>query len=409
MMWSATSARDWQPALPPGPDAFMRLALNAHLLNFGETYRAAGISRYIAGLLRGLQQVDGVNGYTVYVGKTPPTAGLFHADNFSVERSSLPTERPLARVAWEQVAQPLLLAARRPDLLHSLAFVSPLLWTGASVVTIYDLSFLTTPERFHAINRLYLSTMTRVSARRARRVAAISESTRADVIRLLGIDPGRVDVVYPSLEERFRPPGRDDIATFIRRKGLPQRFILHVGTLEPRKNLGKLIRAFAQVHGQDSDLKLVLAGGKGWGCDAIFAAVQEFGLSNEVVFPGYVPVEELPLWYGASTAFAYPSLYEGFGLPVLEALACGAPVVTSNGSSLPEAAGDAALQVDATDVDALAAALVRLVSDEALRANLRQRGLVHAGRFTTERMGREMVRVYDRAVAAGPADRAKIE
>ena len=405
-MWSAPFARAWRPATPLGPDAFMQLALNAHLLNFGDSYRAAGISRYIAGLLRALQQVDSVNSYTVYVGKTPLPAGLFHAGNFRAAPSSLPTVHPLARIAWEQVAQPLLLAARRPALLHSLAFVSPLLWTGASVVTIYDLSFLMTPERFHTANRLYLSALTRVSARRARRVVAISESTRADVIRLLGVDPGRVDVVRPSLEERFRPASQGSIAAFVKRKGLPQRFILYVGTLEPRKNLGALIRAFAQVQRRDSSLTLVLAGGKGWGYDAIFSAVRESGLADRVVLPGYVPAEELPLWYGAAAAFAYPSLYEGFGLPVLEALACGAPVVTSNGSSLPEAAGDAALQVDATDVEALAAALVRLISDEALRADLRQRGLTHAARFTSERMGREMVRVYDQAVAAGPADRA---
>jgi glycosyltransferase involved in cell wall biosynthesis len=189
---------------------------------------------------------------------------------------------------------------------------------------------------------------------------------------------------------------------------LPQRFVLYVGTLEPRKNLGTLIRAFAQVHRQDSSLKLALAGGKGWGYDAIFQAVRESGLAGEVLFPGFVPPDELPLWYGAAAAFAYPSLYEGFGLPVLEALACGAPVVTSDGSSLPEAAGDAALQVDATDVDALAGALGRLLTDAALRADLRQRGLTHAARFTAERMGREMVRVYEQAASAGPADRAAI-
>jgi glycosyltransferase involved in cell wall biosynthesis len=377
----------------------MQLALSAHLLDFGGSYRAAGISRYIAGLLRGLQQVDLVNGYTVYVGKTPLPAGLFHAGNFRVAQSRIDTRRPPVRIVWEQVALPLLLAARRPTLLHSQAFVSPLLWPGASVVTVYDLSFLTTPERFHTANRLYLSNLTRVSARRARRVVAISESTRADAIRLLGIDPGQVDVVCPSLDESIRPPDPADLAAFVRRKGLPERFVLYVGTLEPRKNLGTLIRAFARVHLQDPGLRLVLAGGKGWGYEQVFTAVRESNLSGEVLFPGYVPPEELPLWYGAAAAFAYPSLYEGFGLPVLEALACGAPVVTSNGSSLPEAAGDAALQVDATDAEALAEALVRLLSDGPLRAELRQRGLTHAARFTSERMGREMVRVYERAVS----------
>ena len=231
----------------------MQLALNAHLLDFGDSYRAAGISRYIAGLLRGLQQADAVNDYSVYVGKTPLPAGMFRSGGpagslggkFRALHSRFDTRGPLARILWEQGAQPLLLAASRPDLLHSLAFVSPLLWRGASVVTIYDLSFLTTPDRFHTANRLYLSALTRVSARRARRVVAISESTRADVVRLLGVDPARVDVVPPSLEVRFRPADPADVAAFARRKGLPGRFVLFVGTLEPRKNLGTLVRAFA--------------------------------------------------------------------------------------------------------------------------------------------------------------------
>ena len=148
---------------------------------------------------------------------------------------------------------------------------------------------------------------------------------------------------------------------------------------------------------------MILAGGKGWGYDTIFKAVEDAGLGGEVLFPGFVPPEDLSLWYGAAAAFAYPSLYEGFGLPVLEALACGAPVVTSNGSSLPEAAGDAALLVDATDAEALAAALARLLTDEALRDELRKRGLVHAARFTEERMGRQMVQVYEQAVSCQQA------
>ncbi len=375
----------------------MELALNAHLLDFGGTYRAAGISRYIAGLLRGLQQVDVVNGYIVYLDKTPLPAGLFHAGNFRAAQSRLATGRPLVRIAWEQVAQPVLLARSRPTLLHSMAYASPLLWNGPTVVTVYDLSFLTAPERFRVPNRLYLSNLTRLSARRARRVVAISESTRADVVRLLGIEPERVDVVQPSLEEIFRPAEPSELSAFVRRKDLPRRFVLYVGTLEPRKNLGTLIGAFTRLHQEDPGLKLVLAGGKGWGYDAIFAQVREAGLNGEVVFPGFVPAEELPLWYGSAAVFAYPSLYEGFGLPVLEALACGAPVVTSACSSLPEAAGDAALLVDATDAGALALALERLLADESLRAGLRERGLAHAARFTARRMGSEMVRVYERA------------
>ncbi len=378
--------------LPDNPTHFMHIALNAHLLYFGESYRAAGISRYISGLIQGLQAVDGQNRYTVLLGNQPPPAGFFHAPGFRAAPTRLPTHRPPVRILWEQLVQPWVLAGQRPDLLPSLAFVSPLAWWGPSVVTIYDLSFLLYPERFQAANRLYLSTLTRLSARRARRVVAISQSTRADVVRLLGLPAERVSVVPPALEPQFRPQSPAAVADFRRQHDLPDAFILYLGTLEPRKNLTILLAALAD--GQLADHRLVIAGGKGWFYQTIFEAVQRLGLQERVTFAGFVPFVDLPLWYAAADLFVYPSLYEGFGLPVLEALACGTPVVCSNVSSLPEAAGDAALLVDPTDPAALAAAMHRLLADNSLRRDLQGRGLAHAARFSPAEMGRRMMDVY---------------
>ena len=188
-------------------------------------------------------------------------------------------------------------------------------------------------------------------------------------------------------------------AAFRQRRGLPERFVLFVGTLEPRKNLARLVEAFARV--RDGRVGLVLAGGKGWLYDELFARVEALGLSRGVILPGYVKNDELPLWYNAAIGLVYPSLYEGFGLPVLEAQACGTPVLTSNVSSLPEAAGDASSMVDPYDVEELAAGLDRLLTDELLRHELRERGLAHAKQFSWPRTARETARVYRRALTEG--------
>ena len=187
---------------------------------------------------------------------------------------------------------------------------------------------------------------------------------------------------------------------------MPQRFVLHLGTLEPRKNLARLVEAFARARQQlpeCDDLKLVLAGGKGWDYDDIFATVERLGLQEHVLFPGYVADADLPWFYRAATVFAYPSLLEGFGLPVLEAMACGTPVITSAVSSLPEVAGDAALLVDPMSVDALADALVRVLSDAALAGKMRRKGLLQAGRFSWQRTAAETVAVYRAALDGGRA------
>jgi glycosyltransferase involved in cell wall biosynthesis len=383
----------------------MRIALNAHLLSFAATYRGAGISRSIANLLRGLQVVDAENEYTVFLGTRQVPAGFLTAPNLRLALSPLPTAWPPARLLWEQLVQPIELARRHSDLLHALAYVLPLAWTGPSVVTVYDLSFWRTPERFPAAQRLYLSTLTRLSVRRAARVIAISESTKRDVMELMGVPADRVRVVPLAIEEEFRPVTEAAaLADLRRRRGLPEHMILYVGTLEPRKNLVTLLEAYARCRGETSPESpwppLVLAGGKGWGYEAIFAAVERLGLGEAVLFPGFVPHGELPLWYSAADIFVYPSLYEGFGLPVLEALSCGTPVITSNVSSLPEVAGEAGLLVDPTDAEALAEALCRVWGDADLRREMRTRGLAQAARFSLAALGRQTISVYQEAAAA---------
>jgi glycosyltransferase involved in cell wall biosynthesis len=378
------------------------IGLNAHLLTLSQSYRGAGINNYIYQLLHHLAQVDLDNQYTAFLGES-----RFITDgDIRLQVSKLPTVRPAVRVFWEQFIQPVVLASQKVDLLHALAFVVPLLSPCPTVVTIYDLSFIHFPDAFRPWNRLYLSFFTAWSARRARRVIAISESTRRDVVSRFGLPAERVDVVHCGVDGLFRPLPAAEIESFRQRRGLPGEFIFFIGTLEPRKNLETLVRAYARLlarcRGSGGDApKLVIGGAKGWYYERVFAAVEELGLVRHVIFPGYVAQEELPWWYGAATLFVYPSYHEGFGLPVLEAMRCGLPVITSNVSSLPEVAGDAGLLVGPMDVEELAEAMYRLLQDAALREELSQLGLERAAHFSWERTARETVSVYRRALNPG--------
>jgi len=382
----------------------MHIGLNAHLLSLTETYRGAGINWYIRNLLTHLPYVDRNNRYTAFVGDR-----RFTSSGLVLRPSRLPTSRPVVRIFWEQVVQPFALRKERVDLLHALAFVAPLLSRCPSVVTIYDLSFLLYPESFKRAKRFYLGLFTRLSARRARRIIAISESTKRDVVRLLGVPPEKVEVVYCGIDEAFRPLAEEQVAAFRSKRGLPERFILFVGTIEPRKNVTRLIEAFADLRSFDvaqdtfaiCDLRLVIGGAKGWFYQDVFARVEELGLEDKVIFPGYIPVSELPLWYNAAELFVYPSLYEGFGLPPLEAMACGTPVVAANTSSLPEVVGEAGLIVDPLDVEGLAEAMRRALDDEALRQEMREQGLERAKGFSWTKTAQETVQVYRRAMEGG--------
>lgn len=364
------------------------IGLNAHLLSLAHTYRGAGINWYIHNLLLNLALVDQENQYTVFLNdrRFPPNSGLI------LRPSRLPTAQPLVRIGWEQLIQPFVLWQEKIDLLHSMAFVTPLVSPCPSVVTVYDLSFVIFPQSFKYSRRFYLALFTRLSARKARRIITISESTKRDTVRLLGVSSEKVDVVYCGVDKTFHPLPDREIASFRQKRGLPERIILFVGTIEPRKNVARLIEAYS--HLRDERVKLVIGGAKGWLYEEVFARVEELGLTGDVLFPGYIPPDELPLWYNAAELFVYPSLYEGFGLPPLEAMACGTPVITSNVSSLPEVIGEAGLTVDPIDSESLAEAMSRVLGDEALRQSMRERGLARANRFSWAKAARETVEVY---------------
>lgn len=375
----------------------MRVGIQAFLWSVAGSYRQSGVSNYIRHLVRGLGDVAWPGKALVYLPNADPLPDFPNVPHMHARVSPLSLQRPSWRILWEHSAFPLTLWRDRVDLLHATMNVAPWWSPCPTVVTIHDLAYLRYPEVHPRGRRLYLTWLTRLTVRRARAIVAVSAYTRSEVERLLGVPQERIRVIYEGVEARFRPLPPDQVADFCRRRGL-ERYLLYVGNLEPRKNLSRLVQAYGRV-AADTDADLVLAGARGWGYDDLFRQVERQDLADRVHFPGFVPPEELPLWYNGAEVFVYPSLYEGFGLSPLEAMACGTPVVVSTASSLPEVVGAAGLQVPPEDVTALAAALRRLLDNPALRADLRQRGLRRAQRFSWTTMAQETADLYRRLLS----------
>ncbi|MGQ0604568.1 MAG: glycosyltransferase family 4 protein [Anaerolineales bacterium] len=289
-----------------------------------------------------------------------------------------------ARLSWEMLTHP-------PDVLFVPAHVLPLVCPAPAVVTVHDLGYRHFPDAHPLAQRLYLDWSTRFSAQRAAYVIADSQATRRDLARFYAVPENNISVVYPGRDETLRRVDPSAVRGALRVKyQLPETFLLHVGTLQPRKNLLRLIEA---VSHQPSVITLVLAGRPGWQSQPILAAAR----THNVRVLEYVPDEDLAGLYSGAAAFIFPSLYEGFGFPVLEAMACGTPVICANTSSLPEVAGEAALTVDPLDTEALTGAITRVLGDAGLRESLIAKGYAQVQKFSWEKAARETLSVLERA------------
>jgi glycosyltransferase involved in cell wall biosynthesis len=307
-----------------------------------------------------------------------------------------------ARRGWTHGRLSLEMLQSPPDVLFVPAHAIPLWHPRATVVTVHDLGYRREPQAHSSGARMYRVWSTRFSARAATRIIAVSESTRRDLIDLEGIPSERIRVVHHGVDESLQPvEDASKLREARQRYGLPGSYFLYIGTLQPRKNLVRLIQAHRRLRETDADAPaLVLAGRTGWLAEPILREARQGVSADSVLLPGYVARDDLAALMSAAVAFVYPSLYEGFGMPVLEAMACGAPVLTSEVSSLPEVAGDAALLVDPRDVDTIQAGLVRLTKDTALRVSLSQRGLQRARAFSWSRSARETLAVLREAARA---------
>jgi glycosyltransferase involved in cell wall biosynthesis len=364
--------------------------------------RPAGAGVYAIELVRAMAERDRHDGYALFARGSWFDAAVDGKRNWRVERVDA-SSRP-ARLAWEQLRLPRALDRLGIDVLHSTHHTLPLLGVRCRrVVTVHDVTFFRIPGRYPPARRFYMQALTRLAARTADAIVVPSDAVRADVMRVLGVPASKVTTVYEAAAPRFALMDPAAAAAVALGYGIEQPYVLSVGSLEPGKNRGRLIRAMRALRDEGLDHPLVVVGQKAWRYEDDFALVDDLGMRDRVIFPGYVRSEDLPALYNAAAAFAFPSLYEGFGLCVIEAMACGVPSLTSNISATAEVAGEAAVLVDPLSVDAIRDGLRRLLTDADLRAGVARRGIERASQFSWRRAADETHAVYVRVVAGAPS------
>jgi glycosyltransferase involved in cell wall biosynthesis len=365
----------------------MRIAINALAMK----RQLHGVGSYVKNLVSALSRIDQENEYLVFASKENVCHLSGLGKNFHIELA--PTNRIL-RLPWEQSILPIRLKKHGVDVYHGPTSVAPFVKTCPQVVSIHDMTFHLVPGR-HSLHKLvYFRTMIPAMIRQSDMLIAISECTKRDLLRFVTTDEGKIKVVHHGVETRFQPVREKSQLDRVREKyGLGRKFILYVGLIEPRKNLENLVDAYAASN-LCGELDLVLAGNLGWDYARLMEKIQAPRLGGRIHLPGYIADSDLPALYSLAEIFVYPSVYEGFGLPVLEAMACGAPVVTSAVSSLPEVVGDAAILVSPQNSDDLAEALRAVWGNESLRRSLSERARLRSQLFTWEQTAANTLDVY---------------
>lgn len=367
----------------------------------------SGIGQYLQHLVDGLGRVDSQNDYILSFPsgrKMSPALPSFPYPNIrsvGVRASyrALHMATGLGRWNLPRFWQPF----EGVDVFHWPNFLLLPGVSGKQVITIYDLTFLLFPDCQPWLRGMGLAKGIAQSADRADMIIAISNNTKRDLVTHLGVSEKKIRVIHCAVSKAFRPIEPSIMRPVLAKYGLPQDgYILYVGNIEPRKNLVRLLQAYSLVKGRGTcSHPLILCGGKGWMNKEVYDCVQRLSLEKEVKFIGYVPDEDLPFLMSGASLFVYPSLYEGFGLPPLEAMACGTPVVTSSASSIPEVVGDAAIMVDPHDVEGLGTAMELVLTDRDLRSDLRRRGLERAKLFSWEDVASQTLQVYSEVCAQG--------
>ncbi len=367
--------------------------------------QGAGIGRYTRSLVAALARVDEANRYLLFSSEAPTPERGFPASPRMRERVISLAGRPVGNrtltILWHRLRLPLPveLVTGNVDVLHAPDFSMPPALRTPRVVTIHDLAFLTHPECALPSLVDYLNRVVPRAVRAATRLIAVSQNTADDLVNYLGVERERISVIHLGIDPRFRRVEDQRVLRALdTRLGLEHPLALAVGTIEPRKNYERLIAAFARARREPGGPRmLAICGRKGWLYEGTFAAVEQWGVGDGVRFLDNVSDSDLPALYSTADVVAMPSIYEGFGIPVTEAMACGTPVVCSTGGSLPEVAGDAALMVAPEDIAGLADALVKAVTDADARERLVARGLERARSFNWDEAARAHVRVYEQA------------
>ncbi|HEY9404371.1 MAG TPA: glycosyltransferase family 1 protein [Pyrinomonadaceae bacterium] len=376
----------------------MHIAIDAHSVGTG----LAGVETYITNLIEALAASGEANRYTLYV--TRGRAG----DRFAGRWPHVSVRRTLPHTPFVRipVTFPVELRRHRADLLH-VQFTAPPFAPCPVVATIHDLSFEHLPETFNRRSWMQLRLTVRRTARMAAHIITPSEFSRRDLVETYGVAPERVSVTLAAAAPHFRPAPADAVAEVKRRYGIEGDYVLAVGSIQPRKNLVRLVRAYSDLRRRRSHDKLpqlVIVGKRAWLYGETLRAVEQSGIAPNVIFTGYAPERDLPALYTGALCFIYPSYFEGFGLPPLEAMQCGTAVVAGDRTSLPEVVGDAGLLVNPFDEDAIGAAIARLIDDGELRARLGLRGRERAALFNWTETARQTLQVYEQATGGKASD-----
>lgn len=339
----------------------------------------SGFGFYVKNLTENLKKVDTQNNYALLAPKTEK--------DFSTPQ----------RFIWDQFTFPSSARKAQVDILHQPCFSAPLFYRGKIIITIHDLISHFFPKNIPSGSRFYFSKWMPLTYRKANKIIAISHNTKQDIIDLLQIPEEKIVVIHSAVGEEYKSIDDKEAIKKIKAKyQTGEQFILDVGTLEPRKNLQFLVRAFnLALKKSGLNCNLVLTGKKGWYYEGLFSLVKELKLEKRVIFAGYVPDEDLPLLYNAADLFAFPSLYEGFGFPPLEALSCGKPVIAANNSSIPEVVGNAGVLLDIEREEIWAKEIVNILTNEKLAQDLSKKGLEQAKKFSWAKTARETVKVYE--------------
>jgi glycosyltransferase involved in cell wall biosynthesis len=363
----------------------MKIAIDVH--NLGT--QSGGNETYCRQLLRGLAHSPDTNQYELFY--THSVALSQEGIRDPVFHFTRIPQNPMVRIC---AVLPRLLDKLKPDVFHGQYVLPPFMKTK-SVLAIHDLAHEHFPEFFHPVEAFRMKTLVRWSAKRASHIMTISEFSAADIARRFDLPREKITVAHLAASPDFHPRDKGQSQEHLARKyGLTFPFILYVGRIQARKNLPRLVEAYARLRKQGLDAKLVLVGKKDWQSGQLLERIKELGLQDCLIFPGFVPFDDLPIFYNAAEVFVFPSFFEGFGLPVVESMASGVPTITAFGSSLEEVAGDGALLIDPTDTNSITDALAKVLGDPGLQRDLATRGLKRSKDFTTGNLAEKALSVY---------------
>lgn len=369
----------------------MKIAIDAFEANLNNK---VGMGNYADNLIRALALIDSKNAYTLYVKNLSVLNNYIQKTNFKYKKLT----SPLIRSFWSQCRIPLELMLKKPDILHlPTGHKVPFNCPRHTVVTIHDLAFIEFPGYFEESVKWRCLRFTKHAILKAQRIIAISESTKKDILNYYNVDEQKVEVIYHGVEDVFKPiQDKQSIDLVCKKYGINFPFILFIGVLQPRKNISRLILAFKQVlDSGKGNMQLVIAGNKGWMYEDIFNTAQQAGITDRIIFTGYTPKSDVICLLNAAKVFVLPSLSEGFGLPILEAMACGVPVVSSNVSSMSEIVKDAGILVDPYNKHDIAQALLDIINNRQLADNLIKKGFKVAQSFTWEKTARKTLKLYE--------------